>query len=163
MKLIDKSILAAVLVSLPVGSALAQDKGCIELKTTAQTEQTVKGPDGTLQTRLVPAGKVVPGSEVIWTVTATNVCSKAAGDVSIDSPVPEHMVFIADSAIAAAFTVSYSVDGKRYDSAGALTVRDADGTTRSARADEIRHVRYAMRAALAPGETVSATYRTRVE
>lgn len=44
MKLIDKSILAAVLVSLPVGSALAQDKGCIELKTTAQTEQTVKEP-----------------------------------------------------------------------------------------------------------------------
>lgn len=163
MNVRSQPLSVAVLALLPASLVLAQDKGCIELKTTAQTEQTVTGPDGKRETKLVPAATVVPGSEVIWTVSATNVCGKPAGDVAIDSPVPDHMVFIADSAIAAAFTVSYSVDGKRYDSAGALTVRDADGTTRSARADEIRHVRYAMRAALAPGETVSATYRTRVE
>ncbi|MGD9596909.1 MAG: hypothetical protein AB7G76_10670 [Steroidobacteraceae bacterium] len=163
MNFYSQSLSVAVLVLLPAGLVLAQDKGCIELRTTAQTEQTVTGTDGKPETKLVPAATVVPGSEVIWTVSATNVCGKPAGDVAIDSPMPDHMVFIADSAVAAAFTVSYSVDGKRYDSAGALAVRNADGTTRSARPDEFRHVRYAMRAALAPGETVSATYRTRVE
>lgn len=159
----NKSFSVAVLALLPAGFALAQDKGCIELKTTAQTEHTVTGPDGRPQTTLVPAATVVPGTEVIWTVTATNICGKPTGDVAIDSPVPAHMFFIADSAVAAAFTVSYSVDGKRYGSPETLTVRNPDGSTRAARPDEFRHVRYAMRAALAPGEAVSARYRTRVE
>ncbi len=159
----NKSFSIAVLTLLPAGLALAQAKGCIELKTTAQTERTVTGPDGRPETTLVPASTVVPGSEVIWTVTATNVCTKPAGDVSIDSPIPEHMAYIAGSAVATAFSVSYSIDGKRYAAAETLTVREADGTDRAARPEEFRHVRYAMRVALAPGESVSARYRTRVE
>lgn len=163
MKRFNTSFAAFALALLPASLALAQEKGCIELKTTAQTERTVKGSDGTDRTELVAATTVLPGSVVVWTVSATNVCAKPAGDVSIDSPVPEHMVFISGSAIAAAFTVSYSVDGKRYGGADDLAVRDADGTTRTARPEEFRHVRYAMRTALAPGATASATYRTRVE
>lgn len=163
MKRFNTSFAAFALALLPASLALAQEKGCIELKTTAQTERTVTSPDGTPRTELVPATTVLPGTVVVWTVSATNVCAKPAGDVSIDSPVPDHMVFIADSAIAAAFTVSYSIDGKRYGAADALTVRDADGTTRAARPEEFRHVRYAMRSPLAPGATASASYRTRVE
>ena len=163
MNALCKSFSIAALLLLPVALLLAQDKGCIELKTTAQTEQVVVGADGKRETKLVAAATVVPGTEVIWTVTATNVCARPAGDVAIDSPVPDHMVFIADSAVASAFTVSYSVDGQRYGSPDALTVRDADGSTRLARPAEYRHVRYAMRAALAPGAAVTARYRTRVE
>lgn len=159
----DKMFSVVALALVAAGPALAQDKGCIELKTTAQTERLVTGPDGKRETKLVTAATVVPGTEVIWTVTATNVCGKAAGEVAIDSPVPEHMLFIADSAVAAAFTVSYSLDGRRYGGPDALTVREADGSARAARPDEYRHVRYAMRTALAPGATVTARYRTRVE
>ena len=163
MKAMGQSFSLAVLALLPAGPTLAQEKGCIELKTTAQTEQVTVGADGQRQSTLVPAATVTPGTEVIWTVTATNVCGKPAGDVAIDSPVPEHMVFIAGSAVAAAFTVSYSIDGARYGSPEALNVREADGSTRPARPEEYRHVRYAMRAALAPGAAVTARYRTRVE
>jgi uncharacterized repeat protein (TIGR01451 family) len=163
MNACHKSFAVAALALLPAAAALAQDKGCIELKTTAQTEQVVVGADGQRETKLVPAATVVPGTEVIWTVSATNVCGKPAGDVAIDSPVPAHMVFIADSAVASAFTVSYSVDGQRYGTPEALMVRDADGSTRPARPAEYRHVRYAMRTALAPGAVVTARYRTRVE
>jgi uncharacterized repeat protein (TIGR01451 family) len=158
-----KTLSVIVLAALPAGLALAQDAGCIELKTTAQTERTVIGADGKPHTQLAPATTVVPGTEVIWTITATNVCDKPAGNVAIDSPVPEHMSYVADSAAAAAVTVSYSIDGKRYGSPAAIVVREADGTTRSARADEYRHVRYAMRAPLAPGESLSASHRTRVQ
>jgi len=163
MNALTKSSAVVVFALLPAAAALAQDKGCIELKTVAQTERTVTGPDGKPQQLLLPAATVVPGTEVVWTVTATNVCARPAGDVSIDSPVPQHMSYVPGSAIAAAFTVSYSLDGKRYGAADALSVREADGTTRAARPDEYRHVRYAMRTALAPGEAVSARYRTRVE
>ena len=163
MNALSKSFSFAVLALLPVGLALAQDKGCIELKTTAQIEQVIVGVDGQREVKLVPVATVTPGTEVIWTVTATNVCGKPAGDVAIDSPVPDHMVFIAESAIATAFAVSYSVDGQRYATPDALTVRAADGSTRLARPEEYRHVRYAMRAALAPGAAVTARYRTRVE
>lgn len=163
MNALQKSLIATVLACLPAGLALAQEGGCIELKTTAQTEQTVTGPDGQPETRLVPAATVVPGTEVIWTVTATNICTKPAADVAIDSPIPAHMVYLGDGEVAAAFTVSYSIDGQRYGPAAALTVREADGRSRTARPDELRHVRFAMRAPLAPGATVAASYRTRVE
>ena len=163
MSVSTKAFSVTVFALLPAGLALAQEKGCIELKTTAQTEQTVVGPDGQRATTLVPAAKVVPGTDVIWTVTATNVCGKPAGDVAIDSPVPEHMVYLGQGAVAATFSVSYSIDGRRYAGPDALTVREADGSTRTARADEYRHVRYAMQSALAPGQTVSASYRTRVQ
>ena len=163
MNVSTKAFSVTVFALLPAGLALAQEKGCIELKTTAQTEQTVVGPDGQRATTLVPAAKVVPGTDVIWTVTATNVCGKPAGDVAIDSPVPEHMVYLGQGAVGATSGVSYSVDGRRYAGPDALTVREADGSTRTARADEYRHVRYAMQSALAPGQTVSASYRTRVQ
>lgn len=153
-----------VLIALaPLGAAFSQEKGCIELQTLAQTEVRSVGPDGQPVVKLVPAATVVPGTEVIWTVSAKNICDKPAGDVSIDSPIPEHSNYIADSATGPDFAITFSLDGKRYGIPVSLTVKDADGTTRPARADEYRHVRYQLRTALAPGQSVSAHYRTSVQ
>jgi hypothetical protein len=73
------------------------------------------------------------------------------------------MAYVAASAAAERATVSYSLDGQRYAGADALTVREADGTVRKARADEYRAVRFAMNAPLAAGQSISAQYRAVVE
>jgi uncharacterized repeat protein (TIGR01451 family) len=161
MNTLNKLILIAALAA--AGAAQAQEKGCIELRTEAQTEETVVGPDGKPQVQFVAASKVVPGTQVFWTITAKNVCEKPAGDVAIDSPVPEHMLFISDRTIASGLRVTYSIDGKQFASADALTVREADGTTRAAKPADFRYVRYAMATPLAPGATVAARYSTVVE
>ena len=138
--------------------AFAQGKACIELKTTAEVEKEVINDKGEKSKVLVPAGKVVPGTEVVWTVTANNVCKQASDKVTINNPVPEHMTLVANSAIGAGSQISYSLDGKSFAPAGQLTVQE-NGVTRPARADEYKHIRWEFKNALAPGASAFARFR----
>jgi len=84
-------LLVAVGVLGHAQMAAAQDKGCILLKTVAEMEQPVTDAQGKQTTKLVPVEKVVPGNEVVYTVSATNVCNAAADHVVINNPVTQHM------------------------------------------------------------------------
>jgi uncharacterized repeat protein (TIGR01451 family) len=154
---------AALLLGTPALATAADAPGCIELRTVAEVEEHYVDAQGQPAVRLVPAAKVVPGTEVVWTVSATNVCSSAASALSIDSPVPAHMTYVDGSAAATGMAVSYSLDGSRYASPAELTVVEAGGSQRQARADEYRALRFAMTAPLESGKSVSARYRATVE
>ena len=155
------AIVAAVLLTLTAG-AYAADKACVELKTSAATEQEVI-EQGQKVRRLAPAGKVLPGDEVVWTITATNVCKTPTDNVAIANPVPEHMSYVAGSATGTGADVAYSLDGKEFKSAAELQVRAADGTARAARADEYRAIRWTYKATFAPGATAFVRYRAIVK
>ena len=138
--------------------AFAQGKACIELKTTAEVEKEVINDKGEKSKALVPAGKVVPGTEVVWTVTANNVCKQPSDKVTINNPVPEHMTLVANSAIGAGSQITYSLDGKTFAPAGQLTVQE-NGVSRPARSDEYKHIRWEFKNALAPGASAFARFR----
>ena len=140
----------------------AADKACVELKTSAQTEREVV-EQGQKVKRVVPAGKVLPGDEVIWTITATNVCKTPTDNVVIANPVPEHMTYVAGSAMGTGTDIAYSLDGKEFKGAADLTVNAADGTKRAARADEYRAIRWTYKNAFAPGATAYVRYRAVVQ
>jgi uncharacterized repeat protein (TIGR01451 family) len=144
-------------------AAHAQDKGCIELKTVAESEQQYVNDAGQKATRLVPASKVVPGDEVIWTITAKNVCDKPADSIVIANPVPEQMSYVANSAVGVGADITYSLDGKDFKALGALTVSEASGAVRPARADEFRAVRWTYKNAFASGATAFVRYRALVK
>lgn len=144
-----------------VHSAHAQ--GCIELKNTAEIEQEYTDAQGKKAKRLVPAAKVVPGDQVIYTVTAKNVCEKPAENIVIANPVPAHMRYVQSSAMGVGTDISYSLDGKSFAQPDALAVREADGSTRPARPDEFRHVRWAFKTPFAPGATAFVRYRATLE
>src|SRR5262245_55939309 len=137
---------------------MAQANACIELTTTAQVEKEVVNEKGEKKKVLVPAGKVVPGTEVVWTVTANNVCKQASDNVTINNAVPEHMTMVANSAVGLGSQVTYSVDGKTFAPAGQLTVQE-NGATRAARADEYKHIRWEFKKPLAPGASAYASFR----
>ncbi|MDW8259474.1 MAG: hypothetical protein RML32_08520 [Gammaproteobacteria bacterium] len=136
--------------------------GCIELKSIAQIEESYTDAQGKPAVRRVPAARVVPGTEVIWTMIATNVCRQRAENVSIDNPVPEHMSYVADSAAGTGAEVTYSLDGVHYAAAAALQVRDADGALRPARADEYKAIRWTFRNPIGPGQLATASFRATV-
>jgi len=138
--------------------AFAQAKACIELKTTAAVEKEVVNDKGEKSKVLVPAGKVVPGTEVVWTVTANNSCKQPSDKVTINNAVPEHMTMVANSATGPGSQVTYSLDGKTFASAGQLTVQE-NGVTRPARADEYKHIRWEFKNSLAPGASAYASFR----
>jgi uncharacterized repeat protein (TIGR01451 family) len=142
--------------------ALAQDKACVSLKTDAQVEQDYVDAQGKPAKRLAAPGKVVPGNEIVWTITATNTCAKPAEKVVIENAVPEHMVYVADSAVGAGTTITYSLNGREFAKQSELTVRDADGKTRPARSDEIKSIRWLVGAAIAPNATATARYRAKI-
>jgi uncharacterized repeat protein (TIGR01451 family) len=163
------SVLAASLGAAP-GMADAAVKalkpnapGCIALKTVAEVEENYTNEKGEPATRLVAPLKVVPGREVVWTLTATNVCDKPAEHVSIDNPVPEHMVYVAGSAFGAGTDVLFSLDGHSFAPADALAVHEAAGNSRPARAEEYTAIRWSLKNALAPGAVAIARYRASVK
>jgi uncharacterized repeat protein (TIGR01451 family) len=153
-----KTTIAALLMTLMTAGAYAADKSCVELKTTGETEREVV-EQGQKVKRLVPVDKIVPGDEVVWTITATNVCKTPTENVVIANPVPEHMTYVANSALGTGTDIVYSLDGKQFKSAAELQVRAADGTTRAARPDEYRAIRWTYKNAFAPGATAFVRYR----
>ena len=147
------------LIACSFGSqAFAQSKDCIVLKSTAQIEKEVVNDKGEKTKSLVPAGKVIPGTEVIWTVTANNVCKQSSDKVIINNPVPEHMTLVPNSAAGPGSDISYSVDGKTFAAIGQLTVLE-NGVSRPARADEYKHIRWEFKNSLAPGASAFASFR----
>jgi uncharacterized repeat protein (TIGR01451 family) len=149
-------------MTLMTAGAYAADKACVELETSGETESEVI-ENGQKVKRLLPVGKALPGDQIVWTITATNVCNTPTDDVVIANPVPEHMTYVASSAMGTGTDIAYSLDGKEFKSAAELQVRAADGTTRAARADEYRVIRWSYKTAFAPGATAFVRYRAVVK
>jgi len=138
--------------------ASAESQGCIAVKTTAEVEKDVVNDKGQKTKVLVPAGKVIPGTEVVWTVTANNACSQPSQNVTINNPVPEHMTLVPNSAIGPCSTVTYSRDGKTFAAADRLTVQE-NGVTRQARAEELKYIRWELKSSLQPGASAFGRFR----
>lgn len=155
--------LTALLAVAHFAGAQAQEPGCIELKTVAESEQEYVNEQGQKAKRLAPAAKVVPGDEVVWTITAKNICDKPATNIVIANPVPEQMSFIANSAVGVGADITYSLDGKEFKTPASLFVNDASGVPRPARPDEFRAVRWTYGAAFQPGATAFVRYRALVK
>lgn len=156
------SFAIAALALAVSANALAQAKNCIELTTVAETEQSYVDAQGRKATRLAPVDKALPGDEVVWTVTAKNVCDKPVDSVVIANPVPEQMNYVAASAMGVGTAITYSLDGKDFKAVDALTVTDA-GATRAAKPEEIRAIRWTYQASFAPGASGFVRYRARVK
>ena len=150
---------AVLVAAFTSASAMAQN--CIELTTMAESEQQYVNEQGKQATRLVPLEKPVPGSEVVWTITAKNVCDKPVENVAVANPVPEHMTYIANTAMGVGTDITYSLDGKSFQVPAALTVSEG-GAQRAAKPEEYRAVRWTYKAAFAPGSTAFVRYRARV-
>jgi uncharacterized repeat protein (TIGR01451 family) len=110
----------------------------------------------------VPAAKVVPGDEVVWTITARNVCTTPAGDVAITNPVPRHMRYVASSAFGPGTDIKFSLDGNTFGAPEALVVAGSDGAERRARADEYSHIRWVLPHAIGARESLIVRYRATV-
>jgi uncharacterized repeat protein (TIGR01451 family) len=156
--------LVGALLTLSATQALAQEKGCILLKTVAEIEQITTDARGEKSTQLVAAEKIVPGDEVIYTVSATNICDQAADHVVIDNPVPEHMNYVANTAIGPGTEVTFSIDsGFNFGKPEALKVANPEGGERLALPADYTNIRWVMRNPLKPGDVAFARFRAVLE
>lgn len=145
------------------GVTLAQQDS-IRLEHKAEQWEIVKDADGTERRELVEAARVLPGEEVLFTVSYTNVGAQPAEDLTITNPVPDHMDYVDNSASNGSASVTFSVDGgQTFGTPQELSVTGADGEQRMAAAAEYTHVRWVLDGDVAPGASGTVQFTAVVE
>lgn len=152
-------MLCILAVVCATGSAFAQAGGGIVLTTNVYQDVQVKGPDGTVTTKRLPAKTVVPGGEVIYEIGYENTGKAVATDVAINNPLQPELVFVAVEGTPA---TAVSVDGgKTFGNLPDLKVTGNDGKTRPAQADDVTNVRWIL-ARVEAGAKGKVSFRVRV-
>lgn len=151
------------------GPALAQEgdnqsgvpeSGALTLRTVVQKVVEVTEPTGESRTELVPVETAVPGDEVVYTVTFTNIGSEPADNVLITNPIPAEIRYEAGTAFGPGSAIEYSADGGHsYADPQSVLVSDENGDQRLASADEYTHIRWQLMSSLEPGAQGFARFR----
>ena len=154
-------ILAAALTM--VHAAFAAD-GAVELKSVVEVDKVIVNKDGTKETKRMPAKKVAPDGEVIYTTTFKNVIDKPVGNIVINNGVPQYTRYVVGSATGANTDITFSVDGgKTYITEDKLTVTTKEGKTRPAVADDYTNIRWTYKAELCAGQSSTAVFKAVVK
>lgn len=136
----------------------------IEVTAVAEIEVSETNAQGEKIVKRTAATSVVPGTEVIYTITAKNTGSEVADNIVVTNPVPKQTVYVDGSAIGPDTVITFSADGgNSYDTAQKLMTTDADGKPRAATAEDYSHVRWTFQFNLDPGQQADVWYRARVK
>lgn len=159
MKLLTKPITVLILAIFS-GQLMAQ----IEVTAVAEVEVSQTNELGEKTVKRTAATSVVPGTEVIYTITAKNTGAEVADNIVVTNPVPKHTVYVDGSAFGTDAAITFSADGgKTYNTARQLMVTGNDGKPRPASAEDYSHVRWTFQFNLDPGQQADVGYRARVK
>ena len=156
-----RALCALVLACLasPLCAADSARPAALDVKATAAVLQDQPRGRG-----LVPADRVVPGDEVFYTLEIRNTGSRPLPPQTVDFAIPEHMRYVAGSAVGAGADVSYSVDGGRtFDRPENLSVIAAGAEPRPATAADYTHIRWRLKHALKAKALALARFRAVVK
>ena len=135
----------------------------VEIQVKAEKEIEMVSDEGVPTIERVAADRVVPGDEVIYTISYRNESEEPAENVRITNPIPDHLTFTGVDGGSERTAVTYSVDGLHYDVAENLTIVDALGTPRRAETSDFTHVRWTILEPLSPGEAGAVGFRAELQ
>ena len=153
---------ATVAYAAPEKTAPAQN-GNITVQSFAEQEVEVKLPNGKTAKKRQPVTKAIPGTEVIYTTRFTNQGKQAAGNIVINNPVPENTVYVGGSAFGENTTITFSVDGKNFNTPDKLIIKTPEGRERTAIAGEYKQIRWTYKGELAPGKMGEIGFRVKLK
>lgn len=137
--------IGATLVFGLAALAGAQVPNPIAIKAIAEVELRII-EQGRETAKLMPADRVVPGDRVFYTLEVRNTDGAVIAAPAVTYPIPEHMQYLADSAVGPGAEVSFSVDGGRsFDAAENLRIRTPEGTLRAAVAADYTDIRWQLK------------------
>jgi uncharacterized repeat protein (TIGR01451 family) len=164
MKKTVTTLLAALL--LTATAAAAKPGGRVELFSMAEVEVVVKNELGADVIKRVEASKsnVAPGDTVLFTVTYVNNGDQPAADVAVINPVPQHMVYVNNSAEGKDAAIDFSVDnGKTYGQLVNLKSRNSAGKEKPASAADVTNIRWIVKKPVPTGTKGSVSYKAKVK
>jgi uncharacterized repeat protein (TIGR01451 family) len=147
-----------------VATAAAQNsKDPIAIRAIAEVERPVheRGRD---TNKLVPAERVVSGDAVIYTLEVHNTAAATVPPPTVTYPVPEHMIYTADSAVGPVIQITFSVDGGlTFDVPENLKIDHPGSEARPATAADYTHIRWQLKNALKGNSVAFVRFRARVK
>ena len=144
-------------------NANSVEKSPIKFTSKAQKVITVENIQGVIVKKLTPAIKVLPGEIVQYTNTFKNIGTEKADNIGVTNKIPEHTVYISNTASGNDFNITYSVDnGKHWAIPSALKVKGQDGKMYNATATDYTNIRWKYKKNLHPNETKNISYQVRV-
>jgi uncharacterized repeat protein (TIGR01451 family) len=153
--------LALCVLALAAAAATQNDRITVKAIAEIAVKITESGREGQ---RLQPADRVVPGDEVIYTLEIRNTSAMAQPPPTVDYPIPEHMRYVADSAVGAGAVVSYSTDGGHsFARPEELFVTGKESQKRPATAEDYTHIRWQLKHILKGNSLARATFRAIVK
>lgn len=165
---VEFSVCGALVVQFLAAMACGQTPSSpLQIKSIAEVESRAAGPkpaDRAQGSKLVPADRVVPGDRVIYTLEVRNAGAAVLDAPSITYPLPEHMRYVADSAVGPGAEVSYSVDGGHtFGRPEDLKVPGADGKPRTAVAADYTDIRWKLKSSLKANSVAFVRFRALVK
>ncbi len=138
----------------------ANSTNAIELSSIVELEVVMLDEQGNKVVKRVPAEKVTPGSEVIYTTRFKHNGNQPAADIVITNPIPEHTIYKINSALGENTQTVFSVDGGlSFHTPDQLKVIDANGITRMAEAKDYTDIRWTYQGELQPGDEGEIEFR----
>ncbi len=131
---------------------------------TVEREVIVRNVDGSQTITREAADKVTPGDKVIYSLNYYNDAAEPAENIVLVMPIPGEIDYIDGSADTKQAISTYSVDdGKVFVKRDDLRVLQADGSERAARAEDITHIRWTIKDAVAPKASGTLSFSGRLQ
>ena len=159
-----KTLLRMTLITATffAATAYAQEQAHLNVRTVVQKEEVILTDDGETKRNLVSADTVVPGDDVVYTITFTNVSDEAAENIVITNPISANLTYVQGSAFGPGTVIEFSVDdGQSFASPNELMVA-ANGEQRPADPKDFTHVRWTMQDELQAGAQGVARFKARL-
>lgn len=157
--------LGAGFLALLLGAAAQAEapENVLQVRAIAEVESKSEVA-GRAVVKLIAADRVVPGDRVIYTLEARNTGATALDAPIVTYAVPDHMRYVADSAVGPGAEVSFSIDGgHRFDRAENLKVSGPDGRPRAAVGADVTHIRWQLKNSLKANSVAFVRFRALVQ
>lgn len=154
--MIRKFALFLLAGAMAVPAAAQATANAVAINSDVLVERTATDAAGRTQTTLEEPSTVVPGDHLVFVLRYRNNGAQPATDFVVTNPLPSAVAF--DSSSDASATVSVD-GGQTWGQLASLTVREADGTVRPARANEVTHIRWAFTQPIPAGEAGRLMFR----
>jgi uncharacterized repeat protein (TIGR01451 family) len=147
-------LLIALAALLNPSAVLATDS--VALTSAVFVERSIADSDGKTRVVLQEPKIVTPGDQLIFVLNYRNLGRASASNFVVTNPMPSAVAYQATNDA----TAQLSVDGgKTWGPLEELKIRDRDGVWRTARTDDVTHVRWTMRAAIPAGAHGKLSFR----
>lgn len=136
--------------------AAAMAASQVTLASDVFVERVRHDASGRAVTVLEPPKRVAPGDRLVFVLSYRNGGNEPAADFVVTNPVPDAVAFAGADGAEPELSVDW---GRSWGKLSSLSVKSSDGRMRPARPEDVTHVRWSIRQAIAAGETGKLSFR----